>query len=119
MKIAGVEFLILILIGFAAGILAGYFLNQAVYGEIMKAFAHAYDAEGLVSPKLSWDSVGNTGVMLLLMVIPSMAGILFQIQNAMPTEFMRGKRKNTRKQVLALPDCVAFCNPDQHPGNPG
>ena len=35
MKIAGVEFLILILIGFAAGILAGYFLNQAVYGEIM------------------------------------------------------------------------------------
>lgn len=40
--------------------------------------------------------------MLLLMVIPSMAGILFQIQNAMPTEFMRGKRKNTRKQVLAL-----------------
>ena len=102
MKIAGMEFLIFILIGFAIGILAGYFLNQAVYGEIMKAFAHAYDAEGLVSSELSWDSVGNTTVMLLLMAIPSMAGILFQLQNAMPTEFMPSKRKNTRKQVLAL-----------------
>ena len=102
MKIAGMEFLIFILIGFATGILAGYFLNQAVYGEIMKAFAHAYDAEGLVSSELSWDSVGNTAVMLLLMAIPSMAGIMFQLQNVMPTEFMRGKRKNTRKQVLAL-----------------
>lgn len=102
MKIAGMEFLIFILIGFAIGIMAGYFLNQAVYGEIMKAFAHAYDAEGLVSSELSWDSVGNTTVMLLLMAIPSMAGILFQLQNAMPTEFMPSKRKNTRKQVLAL-----------------
>lgn len=102
MKIAGMEFLIFILIGFAIGILAGYFLNQEVYGKIMKTFAHAYDAEGLVSSELSWDSVGNTTVMLLLMAIPSMAGILFQLQNAMPTEFMRSKRKNTRKQVLAL-----------------
>ena len=102
MKIAGMEFLIFILIGFATGILAGYFLNQAVYGEIMKAFAHAYDAEGLVSSELSWDSVGNTAVMLLLMAIPSMAGIMFQLQNVMPTEFMRSKRKNTRKQILAL-----------------
>ena len=102
MKIAGMEFLIFILIGFATGILIGYFLNQAVYGEIMKAFAHAYDAEGLVFSELSWDSVGNTAVMLLFMVIPSMAGIMFQLQNSMPTEFMRGKRKNTRKQALAL-----------------
>ncbi len=102
MKIAGMEFLIFILIGFATGILIGYFLNQAVYGEIMKAFAHAYDAEGLVFSELSWDSVGDTAVMLLFMVIPSMAGIMFQLQNSMPTEFMRGKRKNTRKQALAL-----------------
>ena len=102
MKIAGMEFLILILIGFAAGILAGYFLNQAVYGEIMNAFAHAYDAEGLVSSELSRDSVGNTAVMLLLMAIPGMAGIMFQLQNALPTEFMRSKRKNAGKQVLAL-----------------
>ena len=102
MKIAGMEFLILILIGFAAGILAGYFLNQAVYGEIMNAFAHAYDAEGLVSSELSQDRVGNTAVMLLLMAIPGMAGIMFQLQNVLPTEFMRSKRKNAGMQVLAL-----------------
>ena len=102
MKIAGVEFLILILIGFVTGILAGYFLNQALYGQIMKAFAHAYDAEGLVSPKLSWDSVGNTGVMLLLITIPGMAGLMLQLPNVMPAEIMRSNRKNVRKQALAL-----------------
>lgn len=102
MKIAGVEFLILILIGFVTGILAGYFLNQALYGDIMKAFAHAYDAEGLVSPKLSWDSVGNTGVMLLLITIPGMAGLMLQLPNVMPAEIMRSNRKNVRKQALAL-----------------
>ena len=102
MKIAGMEFLILILIGSVTGILAGYFLNQAVYGEIMKTFAHAYDAEGLVSPKLSWSSVRNTGVMFLLIIIPGMAGLMLQLQNVMPTEVMRSKRKNVRKQVLAL-----------------
>ena len=102
MKIAGMEFLILVLIGFVTGILAGYFLNQAVYGEIMKAFAHAYDAEGLVSPKLSWNSVRNTAGMFLLIIIPGMAGLMLQLQNVMPTEVMRSKRKNVRKQVLAL-----------------
>lgn len=102
MKIAGMEFLILVLIGFVTGILAGYFLNQAVYGEIMKAFAHAYDAEGLVSPKLSWGSVRNTAGMFLLIIIPGMASLMLQFQNVMPTEVMRGKRKNVRKQVLAL-----------------
>ncbi len=102
MKIAGMEFLILILSGFVTGILAGYFLNHAVYGEIMKAFAHAYDAEGLVSPKLSWDSVRNTAGMFLLIIIPGMASLMLQLQNVMPTEVMRSKRKNVRKQVLAL-----------------
>ena len=102
MKIAGMEFLILVLIGFVTGILAGYFLNQAVYGEIMKAFAHAYDAEGLVSPKLSWSSVRNTGMMFLLIIIPGLAGLMLRLQNTMPTEVMCGNRKNARKQVLAL-----------------
>ncbi len=102
MKIAGIEFLILVLIGFVTGILAGYFLNQAVYGEIMKAFAHAYDAEGLVSPELSWGSVRNTAGMFLFIIIPGLAGLMLQLQNTMPKEVMRGKRKNIRRQVLAL-----------------
>ena len=102
MKIAGTEFLVLVLIGFAAGILAGCFLNQAVYGEIMKAFAHAYDAEGLVSPELSWDSVWNTGALFLFIIIPGAAGMMLQLQNVIPAEVMRGKRKNVRKQALAL-----------------
>ncbi len=102
MKIAGTEFLVLVLIGFAAGILAGCFLNQAVYGEIMKAFAHAYDAEGLVSPELSWDSVWNTGALFLFIIIPGAAGPMLQLQNVIPAEVMRGKRKNVRKQALAL-----------------
>ena len=102
MKIAGMEFLILVLIGFVTGILAGYFLNQAVYGEIMKVFAHAYDAEGLVSPELSWSSVRNTGMMFLLIIIPGLAGLMLRLQNTMPTEVMRSKRKNVKKQVLAL-----------------
>lgn len=102
MKIAGIEFLVFVLIGFVAGILTGCFLNRAVYGEIMTAFAHAYDAEGLVSPELSWGSVWNTGVMFLFIIIPGVAGPMLQLQNVMPAEVMRGKRKNVRKQVLAL-----------------
>ena len=102
MKIAGIEFLVLVLIGFVTGILAGCFLNQEVYGGIMKAFAHAYDAEGLVSLELSWGSVWNTGVMFLFIIIPGVAGPLLQLQNVMPAEVMRGKGKNVMKQVLAL-----------------
>lgn len=102
LKIAGMEFLVLALIGFVTGILAGCFLNQAVYGEIMKAFAHAYDAEGLVSPELSWKSVWNTGVLFLFIIIPGAAGPMMQLQNVMPANVMHGKRKNVRKQVLAL-----------------
>lgn len=102
MKIAGIEFLVLVLIGFVIGIVAGCLLNQAVYGEIMKAFAHAYDAEGMVSPALSWDSIWNTGVLFLFIIIPGAAGLMLQLQNVMPAEVMRGKRKNVRKQVLAL-----------------
>ena len=102
MKIARIEFLVLVLIGFVTGILAGCFLNQAVYGGIMKAFAHAYDAEGMVSPALSWGSVWNTGVLFLFIIIPGAAGLMLQLQNVMPAEVMRGKRKNVRKQVLAL-----------------
>ncbi len=102
MKIAGTEFLVLALIGFVAGILTGCFLNQAVYGEIMKAFAHAYDAEGLVSPELSWKNVWNTGALFLFIIIPGAAGPMLQLQNVMPAEVIHGKRKNVRKQVLAL-----------------
>ena len=68
----------------------------------MKAFAHAYDAEGLVSPELSWGSVWNTGVMFLFIIIPGVTGPMLQLQNVMPAEVMRGKRKNVSKQVLAL-----------------
>lgn len=68
----------------------------------MKAFAHAYDAEGMVSPALSWGSVWNTGVLFLFIIIPGAAGLMLQLQNVMPAEVMRGKRKNVRKQVLAL-----------------
>jgi len=72
-KIVGMEFLIFVFIGSVAGILAGCFLNKAVYGEIMKAFVHAYDAEEIVSPRLSWDSIWNTHILFIKCVVKPLA----------------------------------------------
>lgn len=69
-KIVGTEFLILVCIGFAAGILAGSLVNRAVYSEMMKTFTETYDAGSLVSPGLSWGSVRDTGLLLLLILLP-------------------------------------------------
>ena len=78
MKIARMEFLIFILIGFATGTLAGYFLNQAVYGEIMKAFAHAYDAEDLqVTAGSIYENIQGGD-------IPSISDSVFQEMKATP-----------------------------------
>ncbi len=101
-KIVGTEFLIFVLIGFVGGILAGSFLNQAVYGEVMKAFVYAYDAEEIVSPELSLNSIRNTGILFLLIMIPGIVGLMLQLKNVTPMELMRGRRKNIRKQFLAL-----------------
>ena len=40
--------------------------------------------------------------MFLFIIIPGLAGLMLQLQNTMPKEVMRGKRKNIRRQVLAL-----------------
>lgn len=101
-KIVGMEFLIFVFTGSAAGILAGCFLNRAVYGEIMKAFVHAYDAKEIVSPGLSWDSIRNTGILFMLIMIPCIVSFILQLRNVAPVEMMRGKRRNVRKQFLAL-----------------
>ena len=101
-KIVGTEFLIFVLIGFAGGTLAGSFLNQAVYGEAMKAFVYAYDADEIVSPELSLNSIRNTGILFLLIMIPGIVGLMLQLKNVMPMELMRSRRKNIRKQFLAL-----------------
>lgn len=69
-KIIGTEFLILVCIGFAAGILAGSLVNRAVYREMMKTFTEAYDAGSLISPGLSWGSISDTGLLLLLILLP-------------------------------------------------
>ena len=69
-KIIGTEFLILVCIGFAAGILAGSLVNRAVYREMMKTLTEAYDAGSLVSSGLSWGSISDTGLLLLLILLP-------------------------------------------------
>ena len=70
LKIVGTEFLILVCIGFAAGILAGSLVNRAVYCEMMKTFTETYDAGSRVSPGLSWGSISDTGLLLLLILLP-------------------------------------------------
>lgn len=101
-KIVGTEFLIFAFIGFAGGILTGSFLNQAVYGKAMKAFVYAYDAEEMVSPEISLNSILNTGILFMLIMIPGIVSLILQLKNVTPMEMMRGRRKNVRKQFLAL-----------------
>jgi len=102
LNIMGAEFLFFVFAGFTAGILTGCLLNKIVYGEIMKAFVHAYDAAEMVSPELSWSSIRDTGIMFSLIIIPGLVSLILQLKNVMPAEVMRGKRKNVRKWLLAL-----------------
>lgn len=101
-KIAGAEFLVLAGIGAVSGMSAGYFINKAVYSNVMDAFIDAYDAGGYVSSDLSVTSICRTGIMLMLVSVPSIASALLQLQNTAPAEIIRSKRKNRRNVILSL-----------------
>ena len=102
LKITGMEFFVLIFIGFVTGILIGFLVNKIVYSEIMKSIINNYDASNFVSSNLSLYSIGSTILMLLLVLIPSIVTAVLQLRTIAPVDVMRNKRKNTRKMVLAL-----------------
>lgn len=101
-KIASMEFLILACIGMATGIFAGYFVNRAVYSRVLDAWINTYDAGSYVSADLSFRSIKNTAILLMLISMPVIASALLQLRSAVPVSIMRGRRKNVRKVILSL-----------------
>lgn len=101
-KIVGTEFLILVCIGFTAGILAGSLVNRAVYREMMKTFTEAYDAGSLVSSGLSWGSISDTGLLLLLILLPG-AVLALRRPVAYGPDFTACRQVFTRRRKLFHP----------------
>lgn len=102
LKITGTEFLVLAFTGFLSGIITGFLLNKIIYIEIMKPLISYYEATAFVSSGLSIQSVKNTVIMLLFVLIPSILTAVLQLKTTTPVATMGNKRKNTRKVVISL-----------------
>lgn len=103
LKITGMEFLALGCMGAVPGMLAGILVNRVIYKKVLNIFVWSYDAAGIAASGLSRESIRNTAVMLVLIILPAVAVILMQLPDVLPADTMRaGKRNRSRKMLPAI-----------------
>lgn len=108
------EFGILLVGGVVGGLLVGMFINWLIYKKIMMPMVDDFESIALISSGISYQTLGQTLLLVLLVLLPSVVTVLLQLQNVAPVQVMKRSHTNQRKKILGggvvVIAAVMFCS---------